>query len=130
MDDILTCIHLTIFFGEEKFFNGWWKFAFSEAHKFSRQIVFSGQPAEFFFSKKNCQMKAGQYTIQLTNPVIRYYNPMPGNLPPFVTGENIFANIEIWSDNRVPWVVINIVPPTFNFTTEFGLMSVFILTGF
>ena len=56
---------------------------------------------------------------------------LPGNLPPFVSVENIFANIEFWSDNRVPWVVIKIVPPTFNFTTEFGLTPVLsILTDF
>ena len=48
----------------------WWKFAYSEAHKISRQItmfnffishfVCERQPAEFFFSKTITEMKAGQ----------------------------------------------------------------------
>ena len=112
MDDILTlilsCIHLTIFFGEEKF--SWLpsknKVAdensyFQRHTNFLVKLFLAGSQLNFS-SQKNCQMKAGQYTIQLTNPVIRYYNPMPGNQPPFVSGENIFANIEFWSENRVP----------------------------
>ena len=42
----MICFHLTNFFGEEKFSwllptkkSGWWKYAFSETHKFSRQIT-------------------------------------------------------------------------------------------
>ena len=74
----------------------------SSATNFFVKWFLAGSQMNFSY-QKNCQMKTGQYTIQLTNPVIRYYNPMPGNLPPFVSGENIFANmIEFWSDNRVP----------------------------
>jgi hypothetical protein len=36
---------------------------------FISNFVFRRQPAEFFFSKKNRQMKADHYKIHLTNPV-------------------------------------------------------------
>ena len=45
------------------------KFAFSRAHKLSHQITIHSvfhQPAEFFFSKKICQMKACQNMICIT----------------------------------------------------------------
>ena len=72
----LNCFHLKIYFGEE---SGWWKYAFSEAYKFSPQItmisffishfVFRRQAAEFFFSKKSsieweikkCNLKSKRY---------------------------------------------------------------------
>ena len=42
----------------------WWKFSFSEAYKcsvvFINHFVFRRQCADFFFSQKMCQMKAGQ----------------------------------------------------------------------
>ena len=55
---------------------------------------------------------------------------------PFATAseENIFANIEFWSDIRVPRLVINSFPPTFNLSfvlklngIEFGFTSVSII---
>jgi hypothetical protein len=62
----------------------------SEANKFTRQIimisffishfVFRRQPAEFFFSKKIRQMKAGlnnRYDITKTLDVVQVRNPHP-----------------------------------------------------
>ena len=90
MDFILTCIW-RFFFGEQDSTGcllkkgGWWQFAFSEAHKFSRQItmfsfktsfhqtakyfVCRRQQAVCFFPPKNRQLEAVQYKIHSTNPV-------------------------------------------------------------
>ena len=56
------------------------KNVFSGAHKFSLQIPmfrffishfgFRRQPKEYFFSKKICQMKAGQYDITKTSGIV------------------------------------------------------------
>ena len=41
---------------------------FRNTQIFSSNYMFSFRTAETFFSKKNCQMKAGQYKTHLTNP--------------------------------------------------------------
>ena len=83
--------------------SGWWKFAFSEAHKFSRQIVmfslelpfisysvFRRQLVEFFFSKKFHQMKAGQYNIHSTNPIKILQSHAPQQSPPSKQFSSLF----------------------------------------
>ena len=82
MVESLTCFHLTIFFGEEKFSKLSSKNKVADekklvqSGKFSSATFFWRQRTEFFFSKKFVKWK--HISIRSTQPIqlLRYYNPL------------------------------------------------------
>ena len=61
---------------------------------FYSYFFFRRQPAEFFFSKKNCQKKAGQDKIHLINPVKILQSPVAFIVFQTMISQDIFA---FWS---------------------------------